>query len=178
MNELENHLRAALESLVPHVEKETPARLGAALREMTRGYQEEPGDHLERTFDVAHQEVVIVRGIRFASLCEHHVLPFTGEVAVAYIPSGRIVGLSKIPRMVEGYAARLQVQERLTSQIADTMQARLEPRGVAVLVRGEHSCMRLRGARASGEMITSAMRGVFMTDPAARAEVLSLFGGK
>ncbi len=181
-NEAAEYIRGALSALLPGVTlnedlEETPARLARALAEMTSGYQEDPRVHLQRTFGVAHDEAVVVRDIRFASLCEHHVLPFSGTVSVGYIPSDRIVGLSKIPRMVRGYAARLQVQERLTTQIASAIEEVLRPRGVAVLVRGEHSCMQLRGVRANGEMVTSAMRGVFRNDASARAEVLQLMQG-
>ncbi len=156
--------------------EETPERFARAMREMTRGYFEEPAEHLKRTFRSDSDEVVVVRDIPFASLCEHHMLPFSGVVSVAYIPNGLIVGLSKIPRMVRGFAARLQVQERLTSEIGAAMNSALNPKGVAVHIRAAHTCMQLRGARAHGEMITSAMLGVFRTDPSARAEALTLIG--
>lgn len=177
------YLNAALRALIPGADfardndlAATPARLARALAEMTSGYTEDPAAHLQRTFDVRHDELVLVRDIPFASLCEHHVLPFAGTVSVAYIPQGRIVGLSKIPRMVAGFARRLQVQERLTTQVAEAMERALGPKGVAVHVRGNHSCMQLRGARTHGEMVTSSMRGVFRNDASARAEVLSLMG--
>ncbi len=175
--EVTDRLTAALAGLLPKVEvdEETPRRMARALADMTRGHGLDPKRHLKKTFDVQHQELVVVRDIPFSSLCEHHVLPFTGFVSVGYVPSTRIVGLSKIPRMVRDYAQRLQVQERLTSQVADAM-GDLDPAGVIVHVRGEHSCMKLRGVMSQGEMVTSAVRGVFAREPEARAEALALMG--
>ncbi len=175
------YIRSALHAIAPELElngdlDETPARMARALDEMMSGYGSDPARHLERTFDVAHDEVVVVRDIPFASLCEHHVLPFSGHVSCAYIPSGRIVGLSKIPRMVAGYAARLQVQERLTEQVARALEEKLQPKGVAVYVRGVHSCMQLRGVRSHGEMVTNVTLGAFRTDASARVEVMKLMG--
>jgi GTP cyclohydrolase I len=118
-----------------------------------------------------------VRDIAFSSLCEHHVLPFTGKVSVAYLPGERIIGLSKIPRIVRALSRRLQVQERLTDQIGHSLQDMIKPRGVAVIAKGVHTCMCLRGAEASGEMVTSCMLGVFRDKPEARNEVLRLLEG-
>lgn len=178
--EAAKHLARALALLAPKsaIDEETPARMAKALDEMLAGHHGDPSEHLCKTFRVRadHQELVVVRDISFASLCEHHVLPFAGYVSVGYIPDSRIVGLSKIPRMVHGYARRLQVQERLTSQVADAMERRLNARGVIVHIRGEHSCMRLRGVRSHGEMVTCAVRGVFKSKAEARAEALSLIG--
>lgn len=157
--------------------RDTPARLVKALQEMTCGYAEIESRFLDKSFESQSDEIVIVRGIRFVSLCEHHVLPFVGTAAVGYIPSGRIVGLSKIPRLVEALSRRLQVQEELTSEIAQAMfrHPTLNPKGVAVFLKAKHSCMAMRGVRAEGgEMITSAMLGLFRSKPAARAEFFSL----
>ena len=154
---------------------DTPARYIRALREMTRGMQQDPKVFCQRTFDLGSQEMVIVRGIRFTSLCEHHLLPFFGTAMIAYIPGARCLGLSKPARVVEALASRLQVQERLTAQIADTINDTLSPQGVGVILRAHHTCMGCRGVRQpDAEAITSAMRGALMTDPAARAEMLAL----
>ncbi|MDY2941847.1 MAG: GTP cyclohydrolase I FolE [Varibaculum sp.] len=156
--------------------RETPQRMARAWAEMLSGMREDPSEHLERTFDIGHEEMVIVRDIPFYSMCEHHLLPFFGTAAVAYVPSeGRVTGLSKLARVVEGYARRPQVQERLTGQIADALVERLEPRGVAVLLQAEHLCMTMRGIRKPGShTITSALRGYLRSDAAARAEVMSI----
>jgi len=155
--------------------KETPRRYLSALMEMCSGLGTDAAAPLGTTFQETHDEIVVVRGIKFTSLCEHHLLPFVGTVDFAYLPQGKIVGLSKIPRFIRNLASRPQVQERLTSQIADTFMQTVEPLGVAVIVKGSHSCMRLRGVRDDGEMITSVMRGVFKDKAEARAEVLALF---
>jgi GTP cyclohydrolase I len=176
------HLEAALAELCPTVDfatsdlRETPDRMARALAQLTAGTTADPAVHLETTFDVKHDQVILVRDVPFNSLCEHHVLPFSGHVSVAYIPRKRIVGLSKIPRMVRGFAQRLQVQERFTTQVAEAMEAKLKPVGVAVYVRAHHSCMSLRGVQSHGEMVTSVMLGAFRNDTAARAEVLNLMG--
>lgn len=155
---------------------ETPSRWEKAIRELTSGVNVDPQSLMTTTFDAeGYDEVVAVCGIQFVSLCEHHVLPFTGHVDVAYLPSERIVGLSKIPRVVHCLSHRLQVQERLTFQICEALTSALNPRGVAVRVSGHHSCMALRGIRTSGTMITNKLTGVFMNDHSARAEVLTLF---
>lgn len=154
--------------------RSTPARMIKALRELTDGYAIEP-KRLLTQFDSEGDPLVVVKDIEYSSLCEHHVLPFTGTVSVAYIPNQKIVGLSKIPRVVRAYSRRLQVQERLTDQVADSLQG-LDPKGVAVLVRGVHSCCQLRGIERRAEMVTSALRGVFKSDVSARAEVMALLG--
>jgi GTP cyclohydrolase I len=156
---------------------ETPARAARMWAEMLAGYLENPAAHLAKTFDIDHGELVLVRDIPFASMCEHHMLPFVGSAHVAYLPGpgGRVTGLSKLARVVEGYARRLQVQERMTTQIADAVQAMLEPRGVLVVVSAEHSCMSLRGIRKAGSTtVTTAARGLYRDDPEARSEVLGL----
>lgn len=155
--------------------RDTPARAAKAWRELTRGYGVREEDVLATTFDVQHDEMVAVGPIPFTSLCEHHLLPFTGRVWIAYVPGDRIVGLSKLPRLVhEVYAPRLQVQERLTDQLADAIVRVLTPQGVGVRVTARHSCMSARGAKVEAPMTTSALRGVIKHNPAARAEFLDL----
>lgn len=154
--------------------RDTPHRLARALAEMTAGYYQDPVD-MARAFDAeGYDQVIGVTGIRFASLCEHHVLPFTGTASIAYLPAGRIIGLSKIPRIVRAVSRRLQVQERMTQQIAAAVSKATGARGVAVIVRGRHSCMALRGIEAEGEMVTSVMLDAFRDDDGARAEALEL----
>lgn len=148
---------------------ETPDRVARAAQEVLGGYDEDPSLHLRKQFHKSdNEEMVIVRDIPFSSLCEHHILPFTGKAHVAYIPhEGRITGLSKIARCVNGYARRLQLQERLTAQIADAMMAELRPRGVLVVLEAEHMCMTMRGIKKPGSRtVTMAKRGVFESDPA------------
>ena len=157
---------------------ETPARVARACTEMFAGLYEDPSAHLLKQFHEAdHEEMVIVRDIPFTSMCEHHLLPFTGRAHVAYIPSkGRITGLSKLARCVEGYARRPQVQERMTSQVADAIMKSLEPLGTIVVVEAEHMCMTARGIKKPGSLtVTSAVRGSFKEDEKTRAEALSLF---
>jgi len=158
---------------------ETPKRYLKAMRELTVGYQLKAADVLSTTFAAdGYDEVVVLRDIEFTSLCEHHLLPFTGISHVAYLPSERIVGLSKLARLVDMHAQRLQVQERMTHDIAVDIEQVLSAKGVAVVVEAHHSCMGCRGVKKqSARMVTSAMRGVFMTKPEARAEVLGLFLG-
>lgn len=154
---------------------ETPKRVLKAFKEMTRGYAENPQAILSKTFDVQHDELVILRNIRFASLCEHHLLPFTGFADVGYLPAERIVGLSKLARLVHCHAKRLQVQERLTQSVAKDIETHLRPRGTAVVIRAIHHCMVCRGLELEGaEMVTSAMYGEFRDNYALRAEFLTL----
>ena len=157
---------------------ETPSRVARACSEIFAGMQEDPSQHLRKQFHEAdHEEMVIVRDIPFTSMCEHHLLPFTGRAHVAYIPrKGRITGLSKLARCVEGYARRPQVQERMTSQIADAIMDALDPLGAFVVVEAEHMCMTARGIKKPGSLtVTSAVRGSFQDDEKTRAEALSLF---
>lgn len=157
--------------------QETPFRFIKALAEHTTGYREDPAQHLTKTFDVDHNDIVLVKDIPFNSLCEHHLAPFVGKVHIAYIPSDKITGLSKFGRTVEGYAKRLQVQERLTQQIADAIQDTLNPQAVAVIIEAEHTCMSGRGIKKHGATtVTSTMRGLFKENATARGEVLSLLG--
>lgn len=158
--------------------QETPFRFIKALAEHTVGYRENPAKHLEKTFDVDHQDLVLVKDIPFNSLCEHHLAPFVGKVHIAYIPTDKITGLSKFGRVVEGYAKRLQVQERLTQQIADAIETVLKPQAVAVIVEAEHTCMSGRGIKKHGaSTVTSTMRGLFKENASARAELLQLVKG-
>ena len=157
---------------------ETPARVARACSEVFAGMHENPAVHLLKQFHEAdHEEMVIVKDIPFTSMCEHHLLPFTGRAHVAYIPrKGRITGLSKLARCVEGYARRPQVQERMTSQIADAIMESLEPLGALVVVEAEHMCMTARGIKKPGSLtITSAVRGSFRADEKTRAEAMALF---
>lgn len=151
---------------------DTPSRVVRAWLELTAGYEQDPAAILATTFAERADEMVLVRDVPFASVCEHHMLPFHGTVTVGYLPRDRVVGLSKIPRLIECYARRLQVQERMTTQIADAMMEHLSPLGVGVLVTGYHSCMAMRGVQKHGEMVTSSLLGKFRDE--ARAEFLSL----
>jgi GTP cyclohydrolase I len=153
----------------------TPQRVAASYAELFAGLREDPRRHLAVTFDEQHREMVILKDIPFASSCEHHLLPFTGHAHVGYIPKGRVVGLSKLARLVEGYARRPQVQERLTSEIADALMEELQPDGCGVVIEAVHTCMTIRGIQKPGStMITSAMRGGFKRRPETRAEFLAI----
>jgi GTP cyclohydrolase I len=153
----------------------TPERVRRMYHELTAGYHVDPERLVnEAIFDVDYSEMVVVKDIAFYSLCEHHLLPFFGQAAVAYIPEGRVIGLSKIPRIVEMYARRLQVQERMTKQIADFLMERLQPRGVGVVIEASHLCAAMRGVRKPGTiMTTSHVLGLFRTADRTRAEFLS-----
>jgi len=152
----------------------TPLRVAKSYTELLAGYRMDPRALInEAVFDVAYDEMVIVRDIEFFSMCEHHMLPFIGHVHVAYIPSDKVIGLSKIPRIVDLFSRRLQVQERMTTQIADYIQLVLNPKGVAVIAEGLHMCMMLRGVKKQdARMTTSAMLGAFRTDMSTRMEFL------
>lgn len=155
----------------------TPARVAKMYEEIFAGMTEDPAQHFEVTFDEHHEEMVLVRDIPFYSMCEHHLVPFFGHAHVAYIPrvDGRICGLSKLARLVDAFAKRPQVQERLTSQIADTLIEHLEPQGVIVVLEAEHMCMSMRGTKKPGSRTTtSAVRGIFERNQATRSEALSL----
>jgi GTP cyclohydrolase I len=156
--------------------KATPNRVARAYDEIVAGLQDDPGRHLVVTFEAGHDEMVMVKDIPFVSVCEHHLVPFIGSAHVAYIPNddGRITGLSKIARVVDGFARRPQVQERLTTEIAETIEKNLEPRGVLVVLEAEHLCMSMRGVRKPGTTtVTSAVRGLFRDDPRTRAEAMA-----
>ena len=158
----------------------TPKRVAKAMRFLTSGYEQNPVDILNNAlFDVTYDEMVMVKDIEFYSLCEHHMLPFFGRVHVAYVPNGKVVGLSKIPRLVEMFARRLQVQERLTTQVAETLEEVLEPKGVAVVGEAIHLCMMMRGVeQQNSSAVTSSMRGVFKSDSKTRSEFMDLIRHK
>jgi len=157
---------------------ETPRRVAKMYEEMFAGLHLDPGRHLSVTFEETYDEIVLVKNIEFTSMCEHHLLPFRGVAHVAYIPHGRVTGLSKLARLVEEVARRPQVQERMTKTIADLLEERLGTKAVGVVVQAEHSCMSMRGVRKQGSMtVTSAMRGTFASNAASRAELLSLIHG-
>lgn len=179
---MEEHIRHILLELGEDPErdglKKTPHRVNKALRDLTAGYKQDAVALLRSAlFDVDHEEIVLVRDIDFSSLCEHHMLPFMGKAHVAYLPRGKVVGLSKLARVVEVYARRLQVQERMTSQIAEAIQTALNPHGVAVVVEAAHLCMAMRGVQKPGATtVTSALLGGFRNNPVTRAELFQLLG--
>lgn len=158
---------------------DTPARVGRAWREYCQGYQSDPGLHLSRTFEEVggYDEVVLLRDIPFQSHCEHHMAPIIGTASIAYLPKDRVVGISKLARVLHGYALRLQVQERLTAQVANCIWEHLQPQGVAVVIDAQHGCMTGRGVRTPGVgMVTSKLLGRFLEDASSRKEVLALMG--
>jgi GTP cyclohydrolase I len=177
-------VRGMLEALGEDPERDgllkTPERVEKSLRWLTRGYALSVHDAVgDAIFDEDHHNMVIVKDIEMYSMCEHHMLPFFGKVHVAYIPNGKIVGLSKLPRVVEIFARRLQVQERLTEQIARALMDVLEPQGVGVVIEAAHLCMMMRGVeKQNSRTITSAMKGVFLSDLGAREEFLGLVRGR
>jgi GTP cyclohydrolase I len=158
---------------------DTPARVGRAWKEYARGYQEDPALHLSRTFEEVggYDEIVLLRDIPFQSHCEHHMAPIIGKASIAYLPNQKVVGISKLARVLHAFARRLQVQERLTAEVADCVWAHLNPQGVAVVIEASHACMTARGVRTPGVMMTtSRMMGVFREDERSRREVLALMG--
>lgn len=158
---------------------DTPARVGRAWREYCQGYDEDPAIHLNRTFEEVggYDELVLLKDIPFQSHCEHHMAPIVGKASIAYMPTDRVVGISKLARVLHGFARRLQVQERLTTEIANCIYANLKPHGVAVVIEAQHGCMTGRGVRTPGvNMVTSKLIGCFLDDPRSRKEVLSLMG--
>lgn len=173
---VERVLRAVGEDPSRQGLKQTPERVERALTFLTQGYQQDPEAILKKAiFDEQYDEMVIVKDIELFSLCEHHLLPFFGRCHVGYLPKGKIVGVSKIPRVVEVYARRLQLQERLTAQIADALWRHLQPYGVAVVIEARHLCMMMRGVeKQNSVMTTSAMRGVFQSERATRMEFMEL----
>jgi GTP cyclohydrolase IA len=158
---------------------DTPRRVACAWREYARGYQEDPAIHLSRTFEEVggYDEIVLLKDIPFQSHCEHHLAPIIGKAAIAYLPRDKVVGISKLARVLHGYARRLQVQERLTAQVADAIWKHLEPKAVAVVIEASHACMTARGVSTPGVMMTtSRMMGTFREDERSRREVLALMG--
>ncbi|MBA2713440.1 MAG: GTP cyclohydrolase I FolE [Rubrobacteraceae bacterium] len=169
----------ALNCLVVKIEREglrdTPRRVAAAYEFLFAGLGEDPARHLDVGFQEEHREMVLVRDIPFASMCEHHLLPFVGKAHVGYIPKERVVGLSKLARVVEGYSRRPQLQERLTAQVADALYKELGARGAIVVVEADHLCMTMRGVRKPGSVtVTSAVRGIYAEDERTRQEAMSL----
>ncbi|MFI5378784.1 MAG: GTP cyclohydrolase I FolE [Tepidisphaerales bacterium] len=156
----------------------TPNRVARAMAEQLAGMHEDPRIHLKTVFHERYDEVVILRDITFNSICEHHLLPFMGKAHVAYLPDGKVVGLSKLARLVDGYARRPQVQERMTTQICNALMEELNPLGAACVIEATHTCMTIRGAKKPGAiMVTSALRGIFKQNPASRQEILALIHG-
>ncbi len=179
---IEAAIRNILEAIGEDPQREglvgTPRRVADMYEEVFAGLATDPGEYLSVGFEEQHKEMVILRDIPFTAMCEHHLLPFTGKAHVGYIPAGRIVGLSKLARVVEGFARRPQLQERLTSQIADTIVEAINPTGVGVVIEAQHFCMIMRGVKKPGStMVTSAMRGLFKNNPPTRAEFLQFIRG-
>lgn len=176
---IEGHVKEILKLIGENIEREglldTPARVTRMFEEIFAGYSIDPKEIIGVTFDENHEELVIVKDIIYYSQCEHHMAPFFGKIHVGYIPSGKIAGLSKFARLVDAVTRRLQVQERITSEIADIMEEVLQPHGIMVVVEGEHLCMCARGVKKYGsKTVTSAVRGNFMTNSALRSEFMSL----
>ena len=159
--------------------QETPRRVAKMYAEMFSGLHEDPRPHLAKVFTEKYDEVVLVRDISFCSMCEHHLLPFIGKAHIGYVPDGKVVGLSKLARLVEVVSRRPQVQERMTEDIANLLEDELGAKGVAVVIEASHSCMTIRGVRKPGSVaITSAIKGLFRRDPSSRAELMQLIYGE
>jgi GTP cyclohydrolase I len=179
---LEDAVRTLLAEIGEDPDREglrgTPGRVRRTLEQLTAGYRTDPDTLLQgAAFDVEYDEMVVVRDIELYSLCEHHLIPFFGRAHVGYLPRGTVIGLSKIPRVVDLFAHRLQIQERMTQQIADFLMTRLKPKGVGVVLETTHLCIAMRGVRRPGAtMVTSAMLGTFRSDPKTRAEFLTFIG--
>ncbi|MEN6385618.1 MAG: GTP cyclohydrolase I FolE [Phycisphaerales bacterium] len=179
INKLEKAVKDMLLALGEDIEREgikqTPRRVASMFAELLAGDNEDPTKFIKSVFREKCDEIVLLRDIPFYSVCEHHMMPFIGKAHVAYLPNDFVLGVSKLARLVDCFARRLQVQERLTAQIADFLTEHLKPQGVAVVIEASHSCMTIRGIKKPGSvMITSALRGIFKKDPRSRAEVLSL----
>jgi len=165
----------SIDGIDEEARRNTPDRVARSMRELYRGYEQSPSTILGRAFKSGSDEMVVVGHVPFFSMCEHHMLPIIGTAHVGYIPDGKILGISKIPRLIECYARRLQLQERMTSDIADAFMEHVKPRGVGVILAAEHTCMTMRGVNKPGsKTVTSAMRGLFKDDPKTRAEFLRL----
>jgi GTP cyclohydrolase I len=155
--------------------RETPERIARMYEEVFQGLQQDPGTSIKTTFTEEYDEIVLVKDIPFSSMCEHHLLPFIGKAHTAYLPDGKVLGISKLARAVEVFAKRPQVQERLTNQVADLIESLVQPRGVAVILEATHTCMTIRGIKKPGSfVITSAMRGLFRKNIATRNELMNL----
>jgi GTP cyclohydrolase I len=179
IEKIEKAVREILSAVGEDVEREgvknTPQRVAKMYAELLGGMQEDPKRHLKSVFTENYDEIVLLRDIPFFSICEHHLMPFIGTAHVAYLPAGSVLGVSKLARVVDCFARRLQVQERLTDQIADFIMNSLKPRGVAVVLEASHSCMTIRGIKKPGSMmVTSSLRGIFRRDPKSRGEIMSL----
>ena len=180
--DIENEVRAMLAAIDPEPDREglarTPLRVARALAYLTQDYEQDPAALInEALFTEEYSEMIVVRDIDFFSLCEHHILPFFGKAHVAYVPDGKIVGISKIARLTEMFARRLQVQERMTTQIAGIIDDQLRPQGVGIVLEAEHLCMRMRGVeKQNSRVVTSAMLGTFRTNSETRAEFMNLIG--
>jgi GTP cyclohydrolase I len=179
IGKIEKAVREILSAVGEDVEREgiknTPQRVAKMYAELLGGMQEDPKRHLKSVFTENYDEIVLLRDIPFFSICEHHLMPFIGTAHVAYLPAGSVLGVSKLARVVDCFARRLQVQERLTDQIADFIMNSLKPRGVAVVLEASHSCMTIRGIKKPGSMmVTSSLRGIFRRDPKSRGEIMSL----
>jgi GTP cyclohydrolase I len=179
MERIERAVKDILEAIGEDPTREglvkTPKRVAAMYNELFAGTHEDPSRHLQTFFTERYDEIVILRDIPFHSMCEHHLMPFIGKAHIAYLPDGKVVGVSKLARLIEGLSHRMQVQERLTTQVADMLMEHLKPKGVAVVMIAQHTCMTIRGVKKPGSsMITSALRGIFKTNLASRTEILSL----
>ncbi len=179
IEKIEKAVRGILDAVGEDLQREgirkTPARVARMYAELLGGMQEDPKRHLDSVFTENYDEIVLLRDIPFYSICEHHLMPFIGTAHVAYLPKGKVLGVSKLARIVDCFARRLQVQERLTDQIADFLMNNLKPYGVAVVLEAAHSCMTIRGIKKPGSvMVTSSLRGTFKSDPRSRSEVMSL----
>jgi GTP cyclohydrolase I len=179
IEKIENAVRQILQAVGEDLNREgikkTPIRVARMYAELLGGMREDPKRHLDGVFTENYDEIVLLRDIPFYSICEHHLMPFIGSAHVAYLPKGKVLGVSKLARIVDSFARRLQVQERLTDQIADFLMNNLKPYGVAVVLEASHSCMTIRGIKKPGSvMVTSSLRGTFKSDPRSRSEVMSL----
>jgi len=182
LERIENAVREILIAVGEDPDREglrrTPRRVARMYQELFNGLNQDPAEHLTAAFTERYDELVVLRDISFNSTCEHHLMPFEGKAHVAYIPDGQVVGISKLARVVDGFAHRPQVQERLTSQIADLLMDRLKAKGVAVVIKATHTCMTCRGIKKAGSlMVTSAIRGMCRSDARTRGEVMSLLRG-
>lgn len=182
MPRLENAVREILAAVGEDPDREglleTPARVARMYAELFGGLHEDPRQYLQKVFTEKYDEVVLVRDISFNSMCEHHLLPFMGKAHIGYIPNGKVLGLSKLARVVESVSRRPQVQERMTEQIARLLESELDAKGVAVVVEATHTCMTIRGVRKPGSLcVTSAMKGMFRTNEASRTEIMQLING-
>ena len=182
-NKIEGAVREILTAIGEDPDREglleTPARVARMYAEMFSGLHDDPRRHLRKAFTEKYDELVLVRDIAFHSMCEHHLLPFMGHAHIGYIPNGRVLGLSKLARVVESVSHKPQVQERMTEQIADLLEHDLGAKGVAVVLEASHTCMTIRGVRKPGSLcVTSAVKGIFRTNVSSRAEVMSLINGK